>query len=457
MEPSDNRTRARYDECAQSMKGPKRDSNTQPELMSPKPKKISRSTPKEEKEDQETQYSPAFTPEDPMEDMDLDGKGSTSYAEIVSRSIPEITITEEQLTRPKKYFTNECEKCNRKGKGMNSVNLLRYHKYWNHENKRIEIQELNICEKCVEKDEKEILKENMAYKQEYCHRCGEEGTRSDMQNRFEGNDTVYYCDLNCQYAQMIIYEIGELQDQDKIDTLIRRYTTSTKYAGSSYGSITEDSIREKLNFPTKKGKEPEPLLHKEDISEKLFGPADEIIIQNQKEDNDKIRNEILAQLGIKPISLKDDYYEITVKDNCYENEKNQIIAQKIEQLIKKRIIEKENAPERLEYYRTAYNFQQKQLESLKQERDYLTKRRQELNDTIARQNMTIESLGEQLEQQHALYNGEWLRVEQLMNEVNYLVRKGNKYLTKYTDKIQEQQDQIDQQQEHINRLLDDNE
>ena len=248
---------------------------------------------------------------------------------------------------------NICEKCNRQGKGMNSVNLLRYHKYWNHENKRIEIQELNICEKCIEKDEKEILKENMAYKVEYCHRCGEEGTRSDMQNRFEGYDTVYYCDLNCQYAQMIIYEIGELQDQDKIDTLIKRYTTSTKYAGSSYGSVTEDSIREKLNFPTRKGKEPEPLLREkdikqeEDIRERLNGPVDEIIIQNQKEDNDKIRNEILTQLGIKPITLKDD---------DYENKKNQIIVQKIEQEIEERIIKKENAPAGLEYYRTAYDF-----------------------------------------------------------------------------------------------------
>jgi len=451
MEPSDNKIRARCDKCAQSMNtltGSKRDSNTQPELMSPKPDKISRSTPMEEIEEEDQ--------DDPMENMDLNGKGSASYAEIVSKSIaPEITVTEEQLIKPKKYFTNICEKCNRQGKGMNSVNLLRYHKYWNHENKRIEIQELNICEKCIEKDEKEILKENMAYKVEYCHRCGEEGTRSGMQNRFEGNDTVYYCDLNCQYAQMIIYEIGELlQDQDKIDTLIKRYTTSTRYAGSSYGSVTEDSIREKLNFPTKKGKEPEPLLREkdikqeEDIRERLNGPVDEIIIQNQKEDNDKIRNEILTQLGIKPIMIKDD---------DYENEKNQIIVQKIEQVIEERIIKKENAPEGLEYYRTAYDFQQKQLESLKQERDCFTKRQQELSNTIARQNMAIESLEEQLRQQHALYNEEWLRVEQLMNEVRYLIRKGNKYLTRYTDKIQEQQDQINQQQEHNNRLIEDNE
>ena len=82
MEPSDNKIRARCDKCAQSMNtltGSKRDSNTQPELMSPKPDKISRSTPMGEIEDQE----------DPMENMDLDGKGSTSYAEIVSRSIIE--------------------------------------------------------------------------------------------------------------------------------------------------------------------------------------------------------------------------------------------------------------------------------------------------------------------------------------------------------------------------------
>src|SRR5207244_13001667 len=146
----------------------KQDSNTQPELMSPKPDKISRSTPmgEIEEKDQEdpmekmdldgkgsTSYAEIVLrsiieeeedQEDPMENMDLDGKGSTSYAEIVSRSIvPEITVTEEQLIKPKKYFINICEKCNRQGKGMNSVNLLRYHKYWNHENKRIEIQELN--------------------------------------------------------------------------------------------------------------------------------------------------------------------------------------------------------------------------------------------------------------------------------------------------------------------------
>ena len=104
---------------------------------------------------------------------------------------------------------------------------------------------MTLAKKLKYRKQKEILKENMAYKVEYYHRCGEEGTRSGMQNRFEGYDTVYYCYLNCQYAQMIIYEIGELQDQDKIDTLIKKYTTSTKYAGSSYGNVTDDSIREK--------------------------------------------------------------------------------------------------------------------------------------------------------------------------------------------------------------------
>ena len=39
-----------------------------------------------------------------------------------------------------------------------------------------------------------------------------------------------------------------------------------------------------------------------------------------------------------------------IKDDDYENEKNQIIVQKIEQVIEERIIKKENAPEGLEYY-----------------------------------------------------------------------------------------------------------
>jgi len=56
MEPSDNKIRARCDKCAQNMKtltGSKRNSNTQPELISPKPDKISRSTPMEEIEEED--------------------------------------------------------------------------------------------------------------------------------------------------------------------------------------------------------------------------------------------------------------------------------------------------------------------------------------------------------------------------------------------------------------------
>ena len=72
---------------------------------------------------------------------------------------------------------------------------------------------MNICDKCDKKFEKEILQEQNAYKEEYCNRCNEKGTRLEMINRSEGYSTVYYCDLNCQYAQMIIYDVGkDLQD-----------------------------------------------------------------------------------------------------------------------------------------------------------------------------------------------------------------------------------------------------
>ena len=81
-----------------------------------------------------------------------------------------------------------------------------------------------------------------------------------------------------------------------------------------------------------------------------------------------------------------------LKDDDYENEKNQDLIIKIEQVIKEKIVEKENVPEGLEYYRTAYDFQQKQLESLKQERDYFTKRQQELNNAYDFQQKQLESL-----------------------------------------------------------------
>ena len=110
----------------------------------------------------------------------------------------------------------------------------------------------------------------------------------------------------------------------------------------------------------------------------------------------------------------------------------------------------------MEYYKTGFDFQLKQLESITQERDLLLReketyikgslekqvenqeqdqliqqlqnRNQELLNTIAQQNIRIEQMREQLERGEAQYievytdyNNEW-------NEVERLAKKGNYYL-----------------------------
>ena len=77
----------RCNRCAQNMKTQKRDNNTQSELMLPKSEKISRTIPMEEIE------------EDPMENMDLNRKESTLYAEIVYLDEKESTLYAEIVSR----------------------------------------------------------------------------------------------------------------------------------------------------------------------------------------------------------------------------------------------------------------------------------------------------------------------------------------------------------------------
>ena len=262
MEISDNEKRARCNKCAEKMKaetGTKRKENTQSRPGSPtseRPDKVSRtSTPNNNIED-------LFEDDDPMESIDLQGTQqetnelSLSYADVIKRSQKENIQEQDQGQSSKKTFTNVCEDCGRRGKGINSVTLLHKQQYWNYENQRIEVRDINLCNKCTDRCEREIFKEKGTYKEQYCNRCNTKGTRSEMINRMEGYVTKYYCDLNCQYAQMIINEVGEdLRNQERIDVLINRYTNGTRYAGSSYGSITRSNIFKAL-YGSKKEEEP---------------------------------------------------------------------------------------------------------------------------------------------------------------------------------------------------------
>src|SRR5436190_3431455 len=66
-----------------------------------------------------------------------------------------------------------------------------------------------------------------------------------MYPKEENGRTNFYCDLNCQYANMIRKE-GNI-DGKRLETLLGKYIMSTKYAGSSYNCVTREEILNQLN------------------------------------------------------------------------------------------------------------------------------------------------------------------------------------------------------------------
>jgi len=397
MEISYNKKRARCRQCTEKNHrntGSKRNNESQSEIEEQqKPTKI----PKTVKEE---------IVEDPMEDMDLQGEskiqeqtgslepstpGSSEQSIITteiqkestgslepstSGSSEQSTKTQEKSRTKKVVFTNKCEKCNRTGKGFNTVSLIKNIRYWNHESQRIETQEMNICDKCFEKTEKEIYAQMDAYKEEYCNRCNTKGMRPEMQNRHEGFTTKYYCDLNCQYAQMIIYDVGsELENQDRIEILINKYTNSTRYAGSAYGSVSRSEILKKLYINKK---EKEPMKY------------------------DEIENQLNRGEAVDEINIKLDEI-IPNNDNQDQREKD--------------LKDQKEQTERL----------QQELTALKEQ---FGKRIFELNNTIGQQNQQIEYLNDTITQkdQQIGYANEQLRLGGIQNTMMYeeCVKKNQK-------------------------------
>jgi hypothetical protein len=169
--------------------------------------------------------------DDPMEIMDLNG--TTSKGDVINVKI-----------------RKSCELCDRTHKSHMHVKYVKEHKYWNNEKQRIEIKGITICDVCEGKAEREIMEQLEGHKEEYCKRCNTKGSRSTMVQRLEGFNAAFYCDLNCQYANMIIYDIKSddprTKDNQRLEILLRRYTEGNKYAGAAYGYVTKEEILEKI-------------------------------------------------------------------------------------------------------------------------------------------------------------------------------------------------------------------
>src|SRR5438034_1853484 len=142
-----------------------------------------------------------------------------------------------------------CQECKRTETGMNSITFKEYIVISNEmcgDPKEDQIRKKgNICQKCEQKFEKLILEAKGEWKQVTCNQCGGKGSKNHMYPKEENGRTNFYCDLNCQYARMIRKE-GNI-DEKRLETLLGKYTMSTKYAGSSYNCVTREEIFNRLN------------------------------------------------------------------------------------------------------------------------------------------------------------------------------------------------------------------
>ena len=116
-------------------------------------------------------------------------------------------------------------------------------------------------------------------------------------------------------------------------------------------------------------------------------------------------------------------------------------------MVNQEVQERNSAIGGLDYYKIGFEFQQRQIELLKIDKErleILLKRNDELNDTIARQNIVIEELDQQLQCGKSQYDMIYKYYTETYKYTGYLINKGNNLLTKYYEKTLEQQDQLSQ-------------
>jgi hypothetical protein len=151
---------------------------------------------------------------------------------------------------------------------------------------------------------------------ESCKNCKFEDEKSVMYSRLEGYNTVYYCSMACQYAMMINQEMkirmneGKLPTQEKIEEsyqkLLRKYAYSTKYGKADEESIVEATYK-------------------------------------------------------RPIEEQSHWQEVVQEHIRIEAEKLAgVMAEDI-------VIEHENSPEGLEYYKTMDRWNKRKIEQLEEE------------------------------------------------------------------------------------------
>src|ERR1043166_1841503 len=151
---------------------------------------------------------------------------------------------------------------------------------------------------------------------ESCKNCKFEDERLAMYSRLEGCNTVYYCSMACQYAMMVCQEMKRKMDEGQIPT------------------------RDKIDEAFQK------LLHKYAYSTR-YGKAD--------------KESIVKAIYKRPID-EQAYWQKTVQEHI-EKEAEKLAEVMAEDMI----IEHENAPNGLEYFKTMDRWNKREIEQLKEE------------------------------------------------------------------------------------------
>jgi hypothetical protein len=363
---------------------------------------------------------------DPMEIMDLNG--TTSEDNVINVKI-----------------RKTCELCGRTHSNHMHVKYVKEHKYWNYNNKRIEIKGITICDKCEDKSVREILQEENAWKEENCNRCNTKGSRANMEQRLEGYYPKFYCDLNCKYAQMIIQELKEIPEKKREareDILLKKFTESNKYAGSTYGYVTKEAIRKQMNIEKVKD---QPSKY-DDVREKLAKEGMKIEDHNTHEDNKQIREQIIAILGIKPVLEKTDT----------EENMNEQIVERIHQIVQlkvtEQVTEKECAPQGIEYYKAQVNFMKTQAQGLRDENEHLKRVNQDLVKALEKSQQDDEQKAQLLDKGQIQYNEvyeKWTHEWNMVEEREYTIKKKQTKMEQLMKNMIKLNDMYAQQKEQL--------
>jgi len=235
---------------------------------------------------------------------------------------------------------------------------------------------------------------------ENCKNCKFEDERSAMYSRLEGYNTVYYCSMACQYAMMIHQEMKRRMDEGKLPTrerieeeyqmLMQRYAYGTKY-----GKADKDSIVE--------------AIYKRPIEEQ--SQWQKIVQEHIKEEAGKLANDLANDIVIEHENAPEgiEYYKTMDRWNKRKIEQlegeSKKLKEEVERLKKElKELKRENGnyivgaatnlahinlvKEENKEIKAKYN------EIKNQEISELQKRNQELNDVIAQQNQSIETQNE---------------------------------------------------------------